>query len=139
MSDPATIAREYLESFNRRDFERIRALFDSGYSYTGGDGQRQDGPQAGIDVVQGWATAMPDAKITIKKIHTAGDTAIVEFIGSGTHQGDLMGIAPTGRRMSIPVCMIVEVRDGKIVAEREYMDMAHLMQQIGAMPAPATA
>ena len=39
----------------------------------------------------------------------------------------------------MPVCNVIEIKDGKVYAEREYMDMAHMMQQIGAMPAPATA
>ena len=139
MPDPATIAREYLESFNRRDFDRIRQLFDDGYSYTGGDGQRQNGPQAGIDLVQMWAAAFPDAKVEIRQVHTAGDTAAVEFTARGTHQAELMGIPATGRKMEMPVCMIVEIRNGKITAEREYMDMAHMMQQLGVMPEPAHA
>lgn len=138
MADPASIAREYLESFNRRDFDRIRALFDSGYSYTGGDGQRQDGPQAGIDVVQMYASAFPDAKLDIKQVHVAGDTAVVEFIARGTHQAELMGIPATGRKVEMPVCMVLDIRNGKVYAEREYMDMAHMMQQLGVMPAPAT-
>ncbi len=139
MPDAAVIAREYLECFNRRDFDRIRQLFDSGYSYTGGDGQRQDGPQAGIDVVQMYASAFPDAKLEIRQVHTADDTAVVEFIARGTHQGDLMGIAPTGRKVEMPVCTVLDIRNGKITAEREYMDMAHMMQQLGVAPAPATA
>jgi predicted ester cyclase len=86
-----------------------------------------------------FATAFPDGKINVQQIHVCGTTALVEFIGTGTHQGDLMGIAPTGKKISIPVCDILDIKDGKIVAEREYMDMAHIMQQLGVMPAPATA
>ena len=139
MSDPATIAREYLESFNRRDFDRIRALLDDSYSYTGGDGQRQNGPQAGIDLVQMWAAAFPDAKVEIRQVHTAGDTAAVEFIARGTHQAELMGIPATGRKVEVSICTVLDIRNGKIYAEREYFDSAFMMQQLGVMPAPATA
>jgi len=138
MSDAATIARDYLEAWNRRDWARWRELFHPAYSYTGGDGQEQKGPEAGLAVGQMFAAAFPDGKIDVQRIHAAGDTAIVEFVGRGTHQGDLMAIAPTGRSMTLPVCTILEVRDGKIYAEREYMDMLHLMQQLGVAPAPAT-
>ena len=139
MSDPATIARDFLESWNRRDFDHWRELFAPSYTYVGGDGVIQKGPEAGMAVGQMFATAFPDGKIEIKQIHVAGDTAIVEFVGSGTHNGDLMGIAPTGRTMSVPVVTILEVRDGKIQAEREFMDFAHIMQQLGVVPAAATA
>ena len=139
MSDPASIAREYLESFNRRDWDRIRDLFAPGYSYTGGDGEKQQGPEAGLAIVQMWAGAFPDARINIRNIHVAGDVAIVEFQASGTQDGELMGIAATGRKISMPVCTVLDIKDGKIIAEREYMDMAHMMQQLGVMPAAATA
>ncbi len=139
MSDPATIARDYLEAWNRRDFDRWRELFDPKYSYTGGDGVRQEGPEAGMAVGQMFAAAFPDGKLEIRHIHVAGDTAAVEFVASATHEGELMGIAPTGRKITMPVCTVLEIKDGKITAEREYMDMAHLMQQLGAMPAPAHA
>ena len=137
MSDPATIAREYFEAWNRRDWARSRELYHPGFTYTGGDGQVQTGPDAGIALLQMWANAFPDGKLEILHIHTVGNVAVAEFIGRGTHQGDLMGIAATGRQMSIPVCNVIEVRDGKIHAEREYMDMLHLMEQLGVVPAPA--
>jgi steroid delta-isomerase-like uncharacterized protein len=139
MSDPATIARDYLESWNRRDFDHWRELFDPTYTYTGGDGVRQEGPEAGLALGQMFASAFPDGKLEIQHIHVVGNTAVAEFTARGTHKGELMGIAPTGRPITMPVCSVIEVRNGKIAAEREYMDMAHLLQQIGAMPAPATA
>ena len=139
MANAEAVAREFMEAWNQRDWAKYRSMFGEGYSYTGGDGQRLDGADAGIGVGQMFANAFPDGKIEIKHIHAAGDVVIVEFLGTGTHQGDLMGIAPTGRKMSMPVCNVITVRDGKIASEREYMDMAHMMQQLGVMPAPATA
>ena len=139
MSDPAGIAREYFDAWNRRDWAKFRSLMHPDYSYTGGDGQQQKGPEAGLAVAQMFAGALPDGKIDVQRIHVAGDVAIVEFIGSGTHDGDLMGIAATGRHMSMPVCNVIEVRDGTIYAEREYMDMMHMMEQLGVAPVPTTA
>ncbi len=140
MPDAAAIARELTDAWNRRDWARYRQLLHPDYSYTGGDGQTQKGPEAGMALVQMWATAYPDGKIEVQRVHAVSpELAILEFVGRGTHKGDLMGIAPTGRQMSIPVCNVIEVRDGKIVAEREYMDMFHMMQQLGVAPAPATA
>ncbi|NIM48393.1 MAG: DUF4440 domain-containing protein [Gemmatimonadales bacterium] len=138
MSDPAAIAREYFEAWNRRDWAKIRSLMHPDYSYMGGDGERQTGQEAGIAVAQMFASALPDGKVDVQTIHVAGDVAITEFIGSGTHNGDLMGIAPTGRHVSMPVCNVIEIRDGMIYAEREYMDMMHMMEQLGVAPVPTT-
>ena len=139
MSDAASIAREYSEAWNRRDWAKWRELLHPQYTYTGGDGQVQKGPEAGLAIGQMFGSAFPDGKSDIQKITASGDIAIVEFIGRGTHTGDLMGIAPTGRQVTIPVCDILEIRDGKIIAEREYMDMLTMMQQLGVAPVPATA
>ena len=90
-------------------------------------------------VAQMFADAFPDGRIDIVSIKEAGDTAIVEFVGRGTHKGELMGVAPTGKTIALPVCNVMEIRDGKIHREREYMDVMTLMTQLGAIPAPAAA
>ena len=139
MSDATSIAREYLDAWNRRDWARYRDILHPEYTYTGGDGKAQKGQDVGLAVGQMFATAFPDGRIDVQSVHATGNVAIAEFTGRGTHTGDLMGIAPTGRPISIPVCEIYDLRDGKIYAERQYMDMMHLMQQLGVAPAPATA
>lgn len=128
-----------MEAWNKRDFARMRDLMHPEYSYTGGDGQEQKGPDAGLAVAHMFADAFPDGRIDIVSIKEAGDTAIVEFIGRGTHKGQLMELAPTGKTMALPVCNVIEVRDGKIYREREYMDMMTMMTQLGAIPAPVAA
>lgn len=133
------IAREYMETWNKRDFDHYRSMMHDGYSYTGGDGQKLSGIEAGIGVAQMFAGALSDGRINVKSIHEAGNTVVVEFIGTGTHDGDLMGVAPTGRSLTLPVCDVIEIRDGKIYAEREYMDVMTMMQQLGVVPAAATA
>ena len=140
MANAESIAREAIDAINRNDMTRYRELLHPEYSYTGGDGQTQRGQDAGVAVVQMYRGAFPDdLKVDIQRIHSAGDTAIVEFIGKGTHRGDLAGIAPTGRRVEIPIVTVLEIRDGKVHTEREYFDNAYMLQQLGLMPAPATA
>ena len=131
------IVREYIECWNRRDWDRYRAMIHPQYTYTGGDGQEQPGPDAGLAMARMFATAFPDGRINIKNLRADGDFVVAEFVGTGTHQGDLMGIAPTGKKVSMPVCDIIELRDGKIYREREYMDMMHMMTQLGVAKAPA--
>ncbi len=140
MANPESIAREMVDAINRNDMSRYRELLHPDYSYRSGDGQVQRGQDAGVAIVQMYRTAFPDdMALDVQRIHTAGDTAIIEFIGKGTHRGELAGIAPTGRKIEMPVITVLEMRDGKVHTEREYMDSAYLMQQLGVMPAPATA
>ena len=132
MATIETIHREMYDAWNRRDFEAIRALLHPGYTYTGGDGKEMTGgPDMGIAVAQMYAAAFPDGKIELKQISIAGDLSVTEFVARGTHGGPLMDIPPTGRPVAIHVCNVVEVRDGKIYREREYMDMLSMLTQLG--------
>jgi predicted ester cyclase len=90
----------------------------------------------GVQVSRKYAEAFPDGKIELKEVHAQGDTSVAEFLGKGTHRGDFMGIAPTGKRVEIPVCNVIEVRDGKVIREREYMDNLHMMIQLGVIADP---
>jgi len=140
MANAESVAREAIDAINSNDMTRYRELIHPEYSYTGGDGQTQRGQDAAIAIVQMYRTAFPDdMALDVQHVHSAGDTAIVEFIGKGTHRGDLAGIAPTGRRMELPVVTVLEIRDGKIHTEREYFDSGYMMQQLGVTPAAATA
>jgi len=133
------IVKEYLEAWNNREFDRMRDLMHPDYTYTGGDGREQKGPEAGLAVSRMFASAFPDGRTNVVNIKESGDTVLVEKIGRGTHRGDLMGMAATGRSVAIPVCEVFEVRDGKIYREREYLDMATMMTQLGVTRVPSAA
>jgi len=134
---PTDIVRDYTECWNRRDWERYRSLMHPQYSYTGGDGQEQRGPDAGLAVGQMFTTAFPDGRIDIKTLRSDGDFVTVEFTGTGTHKGELMGVAPTNKKVSMPICEVIELRDGKVYRVREYYDTMHLMTQLGVAKMPA--
>lgn len=139
MSSPSDLQRRMFEAWNARDFETIRAALHPDYRYTGGDGKTIAGPDAGVAISQGYAAAFPDGKLEIVKAHDSGNTGITEMVARGTHQGELMGIAPSGRAVEILICNVAEIRDGKIYHEREYIDMLALMAQIGGVTLPAAA
>jgi steroid delta-isomerase-like uncharacterized protein len=134
MSTPTTIHREVAEAWNKRDFAALQNLMDDQYSFTGGDGKEASGPSAGIEVARMWANAFPDGRLEVRHVYTQGNTAIAEMVGRGTHTGNLLAIAPTGRPVEVVICNVMELRNGKVYREREYLDMMSVLQQIGAMP-----
>ena len=140
MANAESVVREMIDAINRDDMAAYKALLHPEYSYRGPDGQIERGQDAGVAVVQMYRSAFPDdLKMEIKNIYAAGDTAVVEFVGGGTHRGELAGVAPTGRSVAMPVVTILEMRDGKVHTEREYFDSGYMMQQLGVVPAAATA
>ena len=139
MNDSASIVKQYVEAMNGHDIDKVRQLLHPKYSYTGGDGKRQDGIEAGINVATMYMNAFPDMKLDVQKSVTIGDIVVTEFIGRGTQNGRFMDIAPTGRKVAVPVCDVVEIRDGKIFSAHEYFDSANMLQQLGVLPKQAQA
>lgn len=69
---------------------------------------------------------------------TVGESSVVdEMILSFTHTTEidwmLPGIAPTGRRVEIPLVAIVQFRDGKVAHEHIYWDQASVLVQVGLL------
>lgn len=65
-----------------------------------------------------------DGRVAVHAVHT------------GTHQGDFMGMPPTGKHFTVTANGIYTCRDGKIVENRVVFDALGLLQQLGAIPAP---
>ena len=139
MGEAADIQRRYFECIERRDFEGIRTLIGEGYTYVDPSGEVGEGADAAIAVPETYMKAFPDMSFEIRGIHEAGKVSVMEFTARGTNTGELMGTPPTGRPVEIRVCNLIEVKDGKIVAERDYWDQMSMMQQLGLVPEQATA
>ena len=76
-------------------------------------------------------TAMPDLQIKVTNRIVRGDQLTVEWMASGTHSRDYPGLPATGRAFAIPGVTVVVRRDGKIVRESLYYDMAEVHHQLG--------
>ena len=54
----------------------------------------------------------------------------------GTHRGELMGVPPTGKAVSVPAILIYRIANGKIAEFWMNADTLGLLQQLGAVPVP---
>lgn len=77
------------------------------------------------------AGAFPDMKVRVERWIVDGDTVVTEEVMEGTHQGDFAGLSPTGRRVSLPMCHVTRVVDGRIVQRTAYHDTAGILRQLG--------
>lgn len=76
--------------------------------------------------------AFPDFHMDVKEMLQDGDKVVSRATMAGTHQGDFMGMPPSGKSFEINVIDIMQFRDDKVIAHWGVMDMAGLMEQIGA-------
>jgi predicted ester cyclase len=80
--------------------------------------------------------AFPGYQLSIDDLVAEGDKVSVRSTMTGTHEGELMGLAPTHTAVSIPIMLIYRIADDKIVAHWMVADQMSLMQQLGAIPTP---
>jgi steroid delta-isomerase-like uncharacterized protein len=64
------------------------------------------------------------------------DLVVSRIVGRGVHEGELLGIPATNREVETDGIAIHRVRDGKIVDYWVVVDVARVLQQVGALPAP---
>jgi steroid delta-isomerase-like uncharacterized protein len=83
--------------------------------------------------------AFPDLQFSIEDMIAEGDRVVVRYTGRGTHQGDLMGIAPTGKQATASAVVIVRIEEGKVAEDWLNLDQLGLLQQLGVIPPPERA
>jgi carboxymethylenebutenolidase len=81
----------------------------------------------------------PDAKMTPISRTIGDDQVVDEMVFTFTHtitmDWMLPGIAPTGKRVEIPLVAIVRFREGKLAHEHIYWDQASVLVQLGLLDA----
>ena len=78
--------------------------------------------------------AFPDMQAIEQDLIVDGDKVVTRRILRGTHQGEFMGIAPTGKAVTAGGVWLSHLRDGKIKEQWVYFDALGLLQQVGAKP-----
>jgi predicted ester cyclase len=84
-------------------------------------------------------TAFPDAAVRQDDIVEEGDKMALRFRITGTHLGPFLGIAPTGRAISVPGMSMLAFDAGKCVERWSLVDSASLMAQLSVEIAPKRA
>ena len=79
-------------------------------------------------------SALPDMHSTLEDMIAEGDKVAERFTIRGTHKGEWMGIAPTGKQVTVQGMAIHRITGGKIVEDWSNIDMLGILQQIGVVP-----
>jgi len=81
-------------------------------------------------------SAFPDWREEIVELVAEGNTVAGRFKCSGTHRGEFLGEAPTGKRMEVEEVFFFRAEDGKFVAFWALEDSMGRMRQLGFIPSP---
>jgi steroid delta-isomerase-like uncharacterized protein len=126
------VVREHMESENEHRFDDTLGTFAHPRYELIATGEVYDGPEEVAEYYRRSRAVFPDQRNENTVLHATDDAVIAEFDLLGTHQGELRGVAGTGRTFRCRMCAIFEFEDGtdRIVCERVYFDQMTIAQQL---------
>ncbi len=129
--------RRYLDVFEQGNIELLDELLAPDYvNRTPATPDLPTGPEGVKGVVSMFRSAMPDLRVAVEDMIAEGDKVATRYTLEGTHEGELFGVPPTGRRLSIKSMTVERVSDGKIREHWRVTDNFEMMQQLGVVPEP---
>jgi predicted ester cyclase len=134
------IVRRLFEEPWKGNLEVVDELIPS--DYVGHDPANPEplrGPEGVKEFISTYRAAFPDSRITVEQQLAEGDLVATRWSGRGTHEGELMGIQPTGKQVTISGLTISRLVGGKVVEEFQNWDNFGMLQQLDAIPALAHA
>jgi len=81
---------------------------------------------------------LPDLRLTIEDLIAEGDKVVMRASVTGTHQGEYMGVQPTGKSISYNEIFIFRLAGGRIAEMWGVVDIFSQMKQLGMIPASRT-
>lgn len=134
----ADFKRLYDEVFNQGNLDVVDELIAPNvveHQPQPGVDPNAQGPELVKQIATFYRSAFPDLHITVEDMVAEGDRVVGRVTITGTHQGDLMGIPPTGKRVQVGSIDIIRYEGGKVVEHWGETDAMGLMQQLGVVPA----
>jgi steroid delta-isomerase-like uncharacterized protein len=132
IEDNKELVRRYIETWNRGDLEGMSEFWAPDMIHHTRSGSH--GFESVISIVANFMSAFPDLKFEIEDLVADGDRVASRMTAVGTHTGEYMGVAATGRTVSCSVLGFARVADGKLVEHWGVTDELHLIEQIGLVP-----
>ena len=136
LEENKALVRRWVELWNAGDAAAIAELVTPDYVRHDSNGPEVGGPAAERQLVEMYRTAFPDLHFTIEHLVAEGDLVVARLTVRGTHRGELLGVPPTGRPITLAAMDLYRIRDGKIAEQWVMLDALGLLQQLGAIPAP---
>lgn len=133
----AFVRRQIDELWNKGNLDAADECFTPDYvSHSPDSPEGVRGPDGFKQNVAAARSAFPDWHLEILDQVAEGDKVVTRYVATGTHEGEMAGIPPTGKRVEVPGMGIDYFSGGKMAESWEYYDVMGMMQQLGTVPYP---
>ena len=130
------VHRWFEEVWNKRDLTVVDDLMSENCRSHGlmdVNGNVRRGPAGFYMLFDAFTHAYPDVHVTIEKTVSENDFVVVHVVVEGTHTGEGIGVAPSGRPVKFAGFCWIRVQDGKIVEAWNQYDFMTMYQQLGVL------
>ena len=128
------VVRRYFEEWNKHNLAGVEELCAPDYVGHAPSIFGDMDLAAMKQMVPTFYTAFPDVHMAVEDLIAEGDKVVSRYTFRATHQGDFMGIPPTGKQVSFTGIEIDRIKDGKFVESWVNEDDLGMMQQLGVIP-----
>lgn len=87
------------------------------------------------DFFRDFRTAFPDLALEVEEMVATDDYVAFRYTARGTHRGEFMGHAPTGRSIEAPAMQLGKWRDGRCTDRWGVTDQSKILEQLGLLDA----
>ncbi|MDQ1438182.1 MAG: hypothetical protein QOK43_1811 [Acidimicrobiaceae bacterium] len=135
------LVREIIdECLNKGNFEAATGRFAGDYTiHLPSQTHMPSGPGVFQHMITMWRTAFPDWHMRVEEMVAEGEFVANRFTTTGTHDGMLMGIPPTGKQMVVRGQEMHRVVDGQVAATWVCDDLPSILVQLAVLPRPPIA
>jgi predicted ester cyclase len=133
----ALVRRFYDEVCNGRKLDVADELFSPDHRNYDPQHEAPNGPRGIKQTVGLYQQAYGDARWTVEELIATedGNWVMARWTGTGTHSGELMGIAPTRRRVRVTGLTLFRIHGNRIAESWDNWDTLGMLQQLGVVPA----
>ena len=121
------------QAWNKGNLEAADQVFAASFTHPHLASEPAAGPARAKQFIAAYRTAFPDIHIQIEEQIVEEDRLAVRCRMQGTHAGELMGVPPTGKRVTAGVMLFFRFEEGKIVEEWIEFNQLSVLQQIGVI------
>ena len=126
------LVRRWVEEvWNGRDIDAVDRFVTVDYTRYDPSGPAIHGPEGERQLVEMYISAFPDLHFTIEDMVAEGDKIATRKTATGTHQGELLGMPPTGSSIRVTTMEIYRMEAGKIAEQWVLVDNLGMLQQLG--------
>jgi steroid delta-isomerase-like uncharacterized protein len=132
--DNKAFVRRFIDFINKDLLAPIDEFFAIDYAYHNSS-MPEVKDLAGVKEFNAMAYgAFPDIRFTLEDMVAERDKVVYRASARGTHKGEFMGIAATGKQITFTSIVISRIANGKFQEDWESLDGMYVLQQLGVMP-----